>query len=119
MSWAVTVNDLATIDELPLQILQKLSWDNPLYLDDANLAFRIAKAANLDSATLSGGRTPSPYGMPDTVVISVVGFDGPIPGEIGVRARDFNAAKIDTILSGPDSERQETNVPLPGSDSQE
>lgn len=106
MSWSVTVNDLDTVDELPEFTYQKISEDNPDYDRDSRAAFTAAKSAGLASATLSGGRTPSPYGGPDTVVISIVGFSDRREGHAvpPFARRDFNAQVIDTILSGPDEE---------------
>jgi len=118
MSWSVTVNDLSTVEELPPQIIDKIGWDNPKYKEDAQLAFFVAKSCELDSVTLSGGRTPSPYGGPDNVVITIIGFDG----TSGIRARDFNMSVLDNIFTGPDnenSERSEIDVPLPGRHRQE
>jgi len=121
MSWSVTVHDLSTVEELPQQILDKIGWDNRKYIHDAIMAFSVAKACGLDSAALSGGRTPSPDGRPDHVAISIVGFDQPEGNQ--VRARDFNMAVLDNIFTGPDNdpnsdgldnERQETDVPLSG-----
>jgi len=75
VSWSITVNDLQQVtDGLPDYMLKAIAIDNPAYEADAGLAFECAQAAGLVSATLSGGRTPSPYGGPDTVVISVIGF---------------------------------------------
>lgn len=74
VSWQLTVNDLDDIQALPDSVLDSVGTDNPAYTADAGLAFKCAKQAGLVSVTLSGGRTPSPYGGPDTVIISVVGF---------------------------------------------
>ena len=75
MSWSVSLNDLQQMtDGLPDDVLATLSRDNPLYEADAGLAFECARQAGLVSAGLSGGRVPSPYGGPDTVTISIVGF---------------------------------------------
>lgn len=75
MSWSVTVNDLDQINELPHEIYAKVAEDNPLYAQDLGIALIAAMKAGLVSATLAGGRTPSPYGGPDVVTISVHGFD--------------------------------------------
>jgi hypothetical protein len=106
MSWAITVNDLDQIDDLPDEIYYNASKDNPVYEADARLAFRAAKDAGLVSATLSGGRTPSMYGGPDTVTISVVGFDSRAEAHAvpPISGRNFNAAVLGNIYAGPDLE---------------
>lgn len=108
MSWSVTINDLDTVDELPEYTYQKLSEDNPDYDGDSRAAFMAAKSAGLVTATLSGGRTPSPYGGPDSVVISIVGFSDRREGHAvpPIARRDFNAQVIDNILAGPDPEEE-------------
>lgn len=102
MSWSVTVNDLDKTSMLPGTALDTAGKDNPAYRDDAITAFKAAKRAGLVSATLSGGRTPSPYGGPDSVVISVVGFDSRAVGHAVPPPGDFNASMRATILAGPD-----------------
>ena len=100
MSWSVTVNDISKMtDGLPDSILAQVSRDNPMYETDAGLAFEAAKQAELDSACISGGRTPSPYGGPDTVVISVVGFAA-TPDDEGTQ---FNETMTKTITSEADA----------------
>lgn len=110
MSWAITINDLDVTGELPDEIYEKAAKDNPEYEHDARLAFELAKSAGLVSATISGGRTPSPYGGPDTVTISVVGFNNHNQGHAVPRpqGRDFNAAVLDNIYAGAyDNDRLE------------
>ena len=97
MSWSLTVDDLDQVDQLPDELLSRVGSDNPLYSIDARLAFTVACAAGLVSATLSGGRTPSPYGGADTVVISVVGFSDRREGH--AVARKFYPTMIDTITA--------------------
>ena len=76
VSWSLVVNDLDSVRELPGEIYDKVAEDNPAYRGDLEIALSAAKRAGLVSATLAGGRTPSPYvGGPDVVVISVHGFD--------------------------------------------
>lgn len=99
MSWSVTVNDLQDVTELPEDVLAKLADDNVYYAYDAKLAFTAAKTGGLTSATLSGGRTPSPYGGPDSVVISVVGFAGPGEGH-AVPRHDFYREVMNSINAG-------------------
>lgn len=98
MSWSVTVDNLWELTELPVETLAKLSEDNPKYFGDAQLAFALAKQSDLVSATLAGGRTASPYGGPDTVVFSVVGFDSRNSGHA---VPGFYQQVIENIVSGP------------------
>lgn len=74
MSWSVTFDSLDDLENLPDEVTAKLAEDNEAYSSDAVLAFTLAKDAGLTKVTLSGGRTPSPYGGPDCVVVSVLGF---------------------------------------------
>lgn len=97
MSWSITIEDLDKIRELPFAQLARIGSDNPAYSDDARLLLTAAIACGLVSATLSGGRTPSPYGGPDTVVMSIVGFDSHREGH-AVRV-PFYPTMIDTIQS--------------------
>jgi hypothetical protein len=122
MSWSITVDDLQDVPGLPDSVLAGAARDNPAYELDARLAFQAAKDAGLVSATLSGGRTPSPYGGPDTVVISVLGFSdrrvphavprspGMDPPFVTFPARyppddygeSFYTTMLNTIMSGAD-----------------
>lgn len=110
MSWSVTINDLDTIVELPRELIETIGKDNILYARDALFAFDLAKASGLVSATLSGGRTPSPYGGPDSVVISVVGFDSRKEGHaVPPSGRNFNLEMKRVIASGPDEYEDDYN----------
>lgn len=103
MSWSVTIDDLDTIDPANPrldQVLRKLSEDNPAYENDARQAFRAARASGLVSATLSGGRTPSPYGGPVSVVIAITGFDSRAVGH--AVAKPFYQQTRENIAAGPD-----------------
>ncbi len=112
MSWSITINDLDQIEELPDELYDKACRDNTDYYGDANAAFNLAKQAGLVSATISGGRTPSPYGGPDTVVVSVVGFNNRNVGHAvpPIAARDFNGTVLSNILSGPDDDRSDEAI---------
>lgn len=102
MSWSVVVNDLDQVDAIPEVTLAKISEDNPAYEQDAITAFAAAKVLGLVSATLAGGRTPHPTGGPDTVILSVHGFDSHRVGHAPGRHRhDDEVRKI--IGSGPDA----------------
>lgn len=102
MSWSVTLNDLEDMTELPEETLRKISEDNPAYRDDALVAFKTVNEMGLVSATLSGGRTPSPYGGPDTVVLSIIGFSDHRVGH--AVEKNFNETMRQTIYWGPDDE---------------
>lgn len=106
MSWSIRINGLDTLDELPEDSLLEASKDNEAYRDDAIAAFDAAKRAGLVSATISGGRTPSPYGGPDTVVLSVIGFDSHAQGHAvpphSEAMSDMERIMLSNILYGPD-----------------
>lgn len=104
MSWAITINDLDTLEQLPDEIYDSACAENPEYDGDARYAFSLAKARGLVTAAISGGRTPSPYGGPDTVTISIVGFNNRNEGHAvpPPASRDFNATMMNNILYGPD-----------------
>lgn len=107
-SWSITVNDLDQIEELPGHVYDTACGDDAELQGDALAAFVSAKERGLVSATISGGRTPSPYGGPDTVIISVTGFNNRNEGHATPPpiARDFNASMVTTILTGPDPESE-------------
>lgn len=106
MSWAITINDIDQIDDLPEEYYLRAAKDNPAYDADARLAFRTAKEAGLVSAAISGARTPSMYGGPDSVVLSIVGFDSRKEGHATppISGRNFNAGVLGNIYAGPDVE---------------
>ena len=108
MSWSITINDLDQIEKLPAEKYAVLAKDNPAYESDARAAFKLAKRIGLVSATISGGRTPSMYGGPDSVAVSIVGFDSrreghAVPPAIG---HNFNDAVLANIYGGPDPESE-------------
>lgn len=116
MSWSITVEDLDQIDPAPPHELEqkfsKLAEDNPEYENDAYQAFALARECGLVAATLSGGRTPSPYGGPDSVVIAVTGFSSRAEGHAVPKSRvDFYAQTRDNIFAGPDDEELWTEEP--------
>lgn len=106
MSWSITINDLDTIEQLPDEVYDSACADHEEYRDDAEFAFMTAKGRELVSATISGGRTPSPYGGPETVVICVTGFTSHAEGHAvpPMTARSFNDSVLDNIYVGPDAE---------------
>lgn len=95
MSWSVTVNNLREIDtlNLPEVTYNFIASQHAEYISDLGRAFDMAKAMGLASATLTGFRTPNPYGGPEVIDISVRGF---------AEAPDFNAEVKRIIAMGPD-----------------
>lgn len=120
MSWHVTVNEMQMVEGLPPEVLAHVALDNPSYKLDVQAAFDAARKLGFRSATLSGGRTPSPYGGPETVVIAITAFsddrvahaverpvadtmwDYPIPDED--HGDVFYESMARTIMSGPDKD---------------
>jgi hypothetical protein len=100
VSWVVTVNDLQNTP-IPADALELIGQDNRDYIMDAEAAYTLAKRRGITTATLSGGRTPSPYpGGTDTIVISIVGFMGP---------QEFKPTMVATITSRAEQTQQEEN----------
>lgn len=106
MSWSVTVEGVQDIQDLPHTILAKIGEDNARYEADAVWAFHLAKNAGLVSATLAGARTPSMYGGPDTVIISVHGFDSHRVAH-AVEKKSHDDMVRDEIFSGPEAVDEE------------
>jgi hypothetical protein len=105
-TWSITINDLDEITELPANVYDKACGEDADLQGDALGAFVTAKERGLVSATIAGGRTPSPYGGPDTVTISIVGFNNRNEGHANppMAGRDFNSTMLDTILAGGELE---------------
>jgi hypothetical protein len=95
LSWSVTVNNLQDFQGLTLETQERFASDHPAYPRDAQLALDMAKTAGLKSAMLSGGRTPSPYGEDEIVLISVSGSPS---------NNDFLSEMRSIIASGPDKD---------------
>jgi hypothetical protein len=101
MSWSVTFNQLQDFHDNTLEALNALSNEqreyihshNPLYLSDLESAIIVALDLHLASATLSGGRTPSPVGSDEVVTVSIVGL---------TEGRDFNK-EMARIVVAPDN----------------
>lgn len=106
MSWAITINDLDSIEQLPDEVYDRACSEHPEYRDDAEFAFMTAKGRGMVMATISGGRTPHMYGGAETIVIAVTGFDSHAEGHAvpPVAARDFNQSVLDNIWLGPDED---------------
>lgn len=95
MSWSVTVNNIADYEGFPIDTQEFFASLHPSYPRDAMNALAIAKRLGLRSATLSGGRTPNPYGGDEIVDVSVRGT--PI-------YNDFLSEMREIIASGPGEE---------------
>ena len=91
--WNVTVNDLQSFEKFTLDTEEQFANQNAAYPRDAAQALALARAVGLKSATLSGGRTPNPYGGDEVVVISVSGSPA---------HADFLSEMRGIIASGPD-----------------
>jgi hypothetical protein len=95
MSWSVTVDNLSESSlRLPPDIEEYIGSQHPLYLSDLELAFEMAKRLGFASATLTGMRTPNPYGDDEVVDVSVRGL---------MVAKDFNATVKSIVEAGPDA----------------
>jgi hypothetical protein len=94
MGWSVTVNnvqDYSKFDEVTKQYLKEQHAE---YADDAGIALNMAKQAMLNSAVLSGGRTPQMYPPFDEhIIISVSGFRD---------STDFQQTMKEIVTAGPD-----------------
>jgi hypothetical protein len=73
MSWSVTVNNIPDYEDFPIEQEEFFTSLHPSYARDAVYALTIAKTIGLKSATLSGSRTPNPYGGDEIVVVSIMG----------------------------------------------
>lgn len=74
MSWSVTINDVPGTERFDLDLQEHFASLHPAYPRDMDAALAFAKAVGLKSATLTGMRTPNPYGGDEIVDISVRGF---------------------------------------------
>jgi len=95
MSWSVTVNNLPEYEDFPLDTQEFFASLHPSYPRDAATALTLAKQCGLRSATLSGCRTPNPYGGDEIVDISVRGT--PV-------YNDFLLEMREVIAAGPGAE---------------
>ncbi len=96
MAWSITVNNVSldSYREVFTQdVIDQFGSHNPEYVHDLNLALEMAVRAGLKSATLSGGRTPTPGSDDEVVVITITGFG---------KAVDFNDSMRQVIMRGPD-----------------
>lgn len=95
MSWNIVVNDVPEYLEFPLETEEFFTSLHPSYARDAMYALTIAKLLGLKSASLSGCRTPNPYGGDEIVDVSIRGT--PI-------YKDFLAEMREIIAAGPGQE---------------
>lgn len=91
--WNVTVDNLQDFNGFTLDTQELFANQHAAYVRDANEALAVAKAIGLKSATLSGARTPNPYGGDEVVHISISGFP---------THSDFLSEMRGIIASGPD-----------------
>jgi len=95
VSWCVTVNNIPEYTEFPVETQEFFAGIHPSYPRDAIQALALAKLCGLKSATLSGCRTPNPYGGDEIVDVSVRGT--PI-------YNDFLSEMREIIATGPGAE---------------
>jgi hypothetical protein len=93
MSWSVTVNDVANYEGFPLDLQEFFASQHPSYPRDAEQALETARVLNLKSATLTGMRTPNPYGGDEIVDVSVRGT--PLYKDFLLEMREIIASGID------------------------
>jgi hypothetical protein len=93
MSWSFTVNETMQQYELTEKLTGEMGAVNADYPADMAVALTAAKALGLSSGTLSGFRTPHPYGGPDSIGIAVMGT---------VEATDWHENVRSVIAAGPD-----------------
>ena len=93
MSWSITINNLKEYEGFPHDVIEQMITQHLAYGADMNLALKAAKAMSLSSCTLSGGRTPNPYGDDETVVITITGFS---------KAKDFVSLMRDIVVQPGD-----------------
>lgn len=93
MSWSVTVNDIDSYQDFPLELQEFFVSQHPSYPRDATTALAMAKLLGLKSATLTGMRTPNPYGGDEIVDVSVRGT--PLYQDFLHEMREIIAAGID------------------------
>jgi hypothetical protein len=93
MSWSFTVNHIMQEFELDDTLLASMEALHPEYPHDMKLTLGLAKMAGLRSGTLAGGRTSSPYGGPEVILLTVTGTAEPA---------DWHDTMKANIAAGPD-----------------
>ena|SRR5579871_1611710 len=93
MSWSFTLNGSVQDYKLPLWLIQDGLRGHAAYPGDMQLGLDMARQMNLKSATITGYRTPNPYGGPETVSITVLGFHDAV---------DMNDLIRAIVTSGPE-----------------
>ena len=92
MSWSVTLNDITAETAIPQDVFERMLTQHLTYAEDMILALDVAKKARFKSATLTGFRTPNPYGGDEVAEITVRGF---------TESRDLNEQMLGIIKMGP------------------
>jgi hypothetical protein len=93
MSWAFTLNGAVEDYQLDPALTGLFGTINEAYPADMELGLRLAKDMGLKTANISGFRTPSPYGGPDTIGVNVVGT---------IEAEDWFGYVKANIAAGPE-----------------
>jgi hypothetical protein len=93
MSWSFTIDEVVQDFVIPAPLVEEFLRMHPMYPQDMQLALDLAVKAGFRSAVCTGFRTPSAYGGPDTIGITVMGLAEPV---------SFNAHVLSNIMEGPD-----------------
>lgn len=93
MSWSATVQNVQEYEKLDPETEEYFSSQHAAYPRDFASALQLAKSIGLKSATLSGGRTPNPYGGDEIIDVSVRGT--PVYNDFLLEMREI-------IGAGPD-----------------
>lgn len=95
MSWSITFNEISKDTAIPPDVVEGMLTQHIQYGADMMAALTLAKRIGMKSGTLTGMRTPNPYGGPEVIDISVRGL---------IEATDFNQEIIKILGTGPDGE---------------
>lgn len=85
MSWSFSVNENMQDYTITDDLAESMRAVDARYPLDMEITLRAAKAMGLKSGTLSGFRTSSPYGGPESVGLSVMGTIEPVNWQETVR----------------------------------
>lgn len=96
MSWSITVDNLHEHWDKVFEenTIAYFISHNPEYFDDLCAAVELARSLGLGSATLAGGRTPTPGSDDEVVVVSVTGL---------AKGKNFNEMIKRVVASGADA----------------
>lgn len=92
MSWSVTFNEIHKDTAIPADVVEGMLTQHIQYGVDMMAALSLAKIVGMKSGTLTGMRTPNPYGGPEVIDISIRGF---------VEPTDFNEQIKRILGTGP------------------